>query len=94
MVIYRRAFVLTAILAIGTGCSAVNVADEAFGPTHRWARPDTTIAQYNFHNVRCVRESEVNLRGTYDSSAEFLAYRDCMEGKGFELMALAPAGRQ
>lgn len=87
---YRNACILTAILAMGTGCSAVSLVDSEFSPTHRWARPDTPVAQYNFHNVRCVEESKVDLRGAHGGSAEFLAYRDCMEGKGFELMALAP----
>lgn len=87
---YERACFLAAILALGTGCSAVNLADLGFSPTHRWARADTAVAQYNFHNVRCVEESKVDLGEAYRSSTEFLAYRDCMERQGFELMALAP----
>ncbi|MCY4198544.1 MAG: hypothetical protein OXF31_01780 [Gammaproteobacteria bacterium] len=74
------------------GCTGMNFASSEFAPTHRWARPDTSIAEYNFHNVRCVRKSDVNTGGAEPDSPEFLAYRECMEEKGFELMGLTTRG--
>ena len=71
------------------GCAGTNLATSDYSPTHRWARPDTSTAEYNFHNVRCVRESSVDIEGAEASSPEFLAYRECMEEKGFQLMGIA-----
>ncbi len=91
---FKKLSARSAALALGVallttaGCRGTNLATSEFTPTHRWARPDTSIAEYNFHNVRCVRESDVNTAGAEPDSPEFLAYRECMEGKGFELMGL------
>ena len=91
----KKLLALSAILVLGpalaslAGCTGTNLATSEFTPTHRWARPDTSIAEYNFHNVRCVRESDVKVDGAEAHSPEFLVYRECMEGKGFELMGIA-----
>jgi len=83
------ALFLSATLLTTAGCTGVNFATSDFTPTHRWARPDTSIAEYNFHNVRCVRKSDVDTEGAQPRSPEFLAYRECMEEKGFKLMGMA-----
>ena len=76
-------------LTLLSGCTGAGLATSEFTPTHRWARPDTSVAEYNLHNVRCVRESDVDITGVEAGSKEFLAYRGCMEERGFELMGIA-----
>ncbi|MCY4278064.1 MAG: hypothetical protein OXE81_09560 [Gammaproteobacteria bacterium] len=98
MAYFKKLLAQSAALPIGfalltaVGCTGANLATSEFAPTHRWARSDTSIAEYNFHNVRCVRDSDVNTGGAEPNSPEFLAYRECMEEKGFELMGLTTRG--
>lgn len=89
---FKKALILAAILAAGSGCSMVGLGVDEFSPTHRWARPNTTVAQYNYQNVRCAEQSKVNLNGAASSSPEFLACRDCMEKKGIRAHGARPSG--
>ena len=77
------------ILAVA-GCTNMDSASELKQPTHHWARADVSVAKYNFHNSRCLGDTQMNVRGARRDSAEFRAYRACMEGEGYELVALSP----
>jgi len=75
------------VLLAVAGCASVDSGSQVGQPTHHWARPDASVAKYNFHNHRCLGDTQMNVRGARGNSAEFLAYRACMEGEGYELVA-------
>ncbi len=77
------------LLAVA-GCASVDSGSQIGQPTHHWTRADASVAKYNFHNSRCLGDTEMNMRGARGNSAEFLAYRACMEGEGYELVARSP----
>ncbi len=87
----KKALILVAVLTVGGGCTATELASNAYSPTHQWARPDTTVAEYKLQNVRCAEAARMNLEGAPAGSSEFLAYRNCMEARGFELKSLVSA---
>ena len=76
------------LLLVAAGCTSVGSGSHAGQPTHHWARADASVAKYNFHNSRCLGDTQMNVVGTRRDSAEFRAYRACMEGEGYELVAL------
>lgn len=78
------------VVAALAGCASFDTGSPRVNATHHWARADASIAQYNFHNTQCLGEMDVNLRAASSASPDFLAYRTCMEGLGYELVALAP----
>ena len=82
--------VAPAVLAALAACTSFDSGSQAASPTHHWARADASIAKYNFHNTRCMGEMDVNLRAASSTSPDFLAYRACMEGLGYELVSHAP----
>lgn len=85
----HKAFASAAVAALA-GCASFDSGAQHTSPTHHWARADASIARYNFHTSQCLGEMDVNLRAASSTSPDFLAYRACMEGLGYELVALAP----
>ena len=77
------------LLAVA-GCASVDSGSQMGQPTHHWVRADASVAKYNFHNSRCLGDTQMSVRGARGNSAEFLAYRACMEDEGYELVALSP----
>ncbi|MYE23033.1 MAG: hypothetical protein F4Y01_03675 [Gammaproteobacteria bacterium] len=78
------------LLLAAAGCASIGSGGEMSQPTHHWARADVSVAKYNFHNSRCISDTQMNVLGVRRDSPEFLAYRACMEGEGYELIALSP----
>lgn len=78
-----------AALLAAAGCTSIDSGNPN-QPTHHWARADVSVAKYNFHNSRCLGDMQMNVRDARRDSAEFRAYRACMEGEGYELVALSP----
>ncbi len=87
-----RKLVCGGLLLAAAGCTS-DSGSQLGQPTHHWARADVSVAKYNFHNSRCLGDTQVNMHGARQDSAEFLAYRACMEGEGYELIALSPYDR-
>lgn len=77
------------LLAVA-GCASIDSGSQTGQPTHHWVRADASVAKYNFHNSRCLGDMQMNVRGARGNSAEFLAYRACMEGEGYELVSRSP----
>ena len=80
---------LTAAVVFVHGCSTVQPANDA-GPTHRWERSNTTMAEYNYDNTSCADESAVRVRGTATMSDAFRRYQRCMESRGYAWTTLTP----
>ncbi|MXY52387.1 MAG: hypothetical protein F4Y86_07665 [Gammaproteobacteria bacterium] len=72
------------------GCASIDSGSQIGQPTHHWVRADASVAKYNFHNSRCLGDTQMNVHGARGNSAEFIAYRACMEGEGYELVARSP----
>ena len=85
-----KGLVCGGLLVAVAGCASVDSGSQMVQPTHHWVRADASVAKYNFHNSRCLGDTQMNVRGARGSSAEFLAYRACMEGEGYELVSLSP----
>ncbi len=79
------------VLLAGAGCASIESGGQMGKPTHHWARADVSVARYNLHNSRCISDTQMNVQGVRRDSPVFLAYRACMEGEGYELIALSPA---
>ena len=78
------------LLLAATGCASVDAGSQVGQPTHHWVRADASVAKYNFHNSRCLSDVQMSVREARGNSEEFLAYRTCMEGEGYELVARLP----
>lgn len=72
-------FATTAAVAI-SGCAS------APSPTHSWEAPVTEI-RYHADNRRCSPESRPR-RAFVSTSEDFAAYKECMQGLGYEWVAL------
>lgn len=85
-----RVLEATFVLGLGFGCSMTDVADDRLTPTHRWlADADVSVARYNLHNKQCVDEANIDARGMRQTTPEFSAYEQCMNAKGYTLVAAA-----
>ena len=85
-----RSLVCGILLLAVAGCASLDSGSQMHQPTHHWARADVSVVKYNFHNSRCLGDTQMNVRGARRDSPEFRAYRACMEGEGYELVALSP----
>ena len=72
-------FAITAAIAI-SGCASTP------SPTHSWEAPVTEL-RYHADNRTCLPDS--GPRRMFDSASEdFAVYKDCMQGLGYEWVAL------
>lgn len=87
-----KALAAVVVLSVGFGCSTTGTGGESVPPTHRWfADTDVSIARYNLHNTQCADETKVDLARMRKAAPEFVAYEQCMNAKGYRLVAAANA---
>ena len=72
-------FVVGVALAV-SGCAAVP------SPTHSWEGPVTQV-RYNSDNRNCLPDNSPG-RAFVTTSEEFVLYKNCMQGRGYEWVAL------
>lgn len=86
---FGQIIAVVATLGLAQACMTTETGDDA-GPTHRWERSNTTMAEYNYDNTSCADESAVEVRGVATMSEAFRRYQHCMESRGYALTSLAP----
>lgn len=77
---------VTVLLTGATACMQTNGGMERPSPTHRWTTDqEITRTEYNFDHQRCIEQSNVSVDGAVKTDDAFVAYEQCMEGKGYIL---------
>ena len=72
-------FAMTAAIAV-SGCTSLP------SPTHSWEAPVTEV-RYHADNRNCSPDSKPR-RAFVATSHDFASYKDCMQGLGYEWVAL------
>lgn len=85
----KQTLLIILLAGMATGCMTSNSNQ---GPTHRWE--STTAAdevQYRNDHARCQAQADAQIdKQAYEADSQtFVAYKQCMVNRGYELTAYA-----